>query len=401
LTAHFPAPTATRTRNLVGAKAQRFAPIEGLRAWLAWGVFVGHVVLFAGLSRVGIPHWAGEITTTSVEIFIIVSGFVITHLLLTRHETYLPYITKRFFRLFPAFVVCAAVGAGAIAISRTPWPADPTYQYGTQLIALQDAQTHHLTTHVLLHLVMLHGAIPSNVLNVSQWALLPTAWSISLEWQFYLIAPAVLLLFRKKSGPVVVALLTVAGLWSYNRGYLGTFESPSFLPGAGEFFLLGIACRFYWDEFRPPAPAAIAIGALAIGCLTGQMAIAIWLAFLTYAVSQKVPLRGVNQRFIGAADRLFVSRLAQWAGKRTYCVYLVHYPIYQLLLTALTVVALKSPIEVAGALVVLGFPLTVVAAEALHRCVELPGMSLGREVARRLGSASRSGVAPRPLATEL
>ena len=59
------------------AGVERFAPIEGLRAWLAWGVFFGHIVLFAGLSRIGIPTWAGEITTTSVEVFIIVSGFVI------------------------------------------------------------------------------------------------------------------------------------------------------------------------------------------------------------------------------------------------------------------------------------------------------------------------------------
>jgi peptidoglycan/LPS O-acetylase OafA/YrhL len=198
-----------------------------------------------------------------------------------------------------------------------------------------------------------------------------------------------------------VALLTVAGLWFYNRGYLGAFESPSFLPGAGEFFLLGIACRFYWDEFKPPAPAAVAIAALAIGCLAGQMAIAIWVAFLTYAASQKAQLRGVNRRFVRVADPLFVSPLAQWAGKRTYCVYLVHYPIYQLLLTALTVVALKSPIEVAGALLVLGLPLTVLTAEALHRYVELPGMSLGKEVARRLSSAAQSGVSARPLATEL
>jgi peptidoglycan/LPS O-acetylase OafA/YrhL len=401
LTSRLPAPNPAPTRNPDSAEAERFAPIEGLRAWLAWGVFVGHVVLFAGLSRIGIPTWAGEITTTSVEVFIIVSGFVITHLLLSRQENYLPYIAKRFFRLFPAFVVCAAVGATAIAISRTPWPGDATYQYGRQLIALQDAQAHHLPAHVLLHLVMLHGAIPSNVLDVSQWALLPTAWSISLEWQFYLVAPAVLLLFRRKGGAVVVSLLTVAGLWLYNRGDLGAFESPSFLPGAGEFFLLGIVCRLYWDEFKPPAPATVAIAALAVGCLADQMAIAIWLAFLTYAASQSAQLGGINRRFVSMADTLFVSRIAQWAGKRTYCVYLVHYPIYQLLLTALTMAALKPPTEVAAALIVLGFPLTVVAAEALHRYVELPGMNLGKEIARRLGAVSKSGAAPRALATEL
>lgn len=401
LTSPFQAPSPAPTRDLAEPKIGRFAPIEGLRAWLAWGVFVGHVVLFAGLARIGIPHWAGEISTTSVEIFIIVSGFVITHLLLTRQEPYLSYITKRFFRLFPAFVLCAAVGGVAIAVSRTPWPADPTYQYGRQLIALQDAQAHHLAAHVLLHISMLHGVVPNNLLNVSQWALLPTAWSISLEWQFYLLAPAVLLLFRRKAGALIVSLFTVAGLWFYNRGYFGAFESPSFLPGAGEFFLLGIGCRIYWDEFKPPAPAAVAIAALAIGAITDQMAIAIWLAFITYAASQNRELKGVNQRFVSIADLLFVSSLAQSAGKRTYCVYLVHYPIYQLLLTSLALAELSSPTLVAGALIALGFPLTLIAAEALHRYVELPGINLGKEFARRLGAVSTSAVVAHPLATEL
>jgi peptidoglycan/LPS O-acetylase OafA/YrhL len=376
---------------------ERFAPIEGLRAWLAWAVFLGHIVLFAGLSRSGFPERLGDIASVSVDVFIIVSGFVITHLLLTRQEPYLPYIAKRFFRLFPTFVVCAVAGAVAIAVSRTPWPGDPTYQYGQQLVALQDAQARHFTTHVLLHLTMLHGMVPNNVLNVSQWALLPTAWSASLEWQFYLVAPAVLLLFRRKGGALVVALLTVAGLWSYGHGYLGTFESPSILPGAAEFFLLGIASRFCWGEIKLPSPAVVAPAILAIGYLTEQMAIGLWLAFLTYMVRVSTETKasetsGADRWFVSAGDALFASRFAEWAGKRTYCVYLVHYPIFQLLLTAIAFAGVTAPDRVAGLLLLLGFPATALAAEVAHRYVELPGMALGKELARRLSYKAQSAV---------
>lgn len=360
---------------------KRFVAIEGLRAWLAWAVFLGHIILFAGLSRLGVPERVGETASVSVEIFIIVSGFVITHMLIAQREAYLPYITKRFFRLFPAFAVSATIGAAAIAISRTPWPGDPTYQYGLQLVALQDAQARHLGAHALLHLTMLHGLVPNNVLNVSQWALLPPAWSISLEWQFYVLAPLLLIAFRRTGGAILMAFLTAVGLWAFVHGRLGVFESPSILPGAAEFFLLGIASRLFSDDIEPAAPAAIAAASLGIGCLAGRMAIGFWVAFMAYLCCRRVQLDGPNRRFVIVADALLAGRLAQWAGKRTYCVYLVHFPVFQLLLTVFTLAGVRSPAGVAGLLLTFGLPLTAGAAEALHRYVELPGMRFGKEVA--------------------
>ena len=395
MTSRYLAPlSAASVDDASGTGVERFTPIEGLRAWLAWGVVLGHIVLFAGLNRIGIPAGAGEISTVCVEIFIILSGFVIAHLLLTRNEPYLPYIARRFFRLYPAFLVCAAVGAGTIAVSRTPWPGDPTYQYGGQLAALQQTQAQQFLAHVMFHLTMLHGMVSNSILNVSQWALLPPAWSVSLEWQFYLVAPAVMLACRRKGGAVAVGLLTIAGLFLYTRGYLGVFESPSFLPGAGEFFLLGIGSRFCCREFKPAAPTLIGAAALLIGYLAGQMAIAIWLAFLTYLCSRNVETKRVDRPLVKTADALFASRVTQWAGKRTYCVYLVHFPVFQLLLTLFTRVGLTSPDEVAGLLLLAGFPLTALAAEVVHRFVELPGMHFGKDVAGRLASTGAS-VAPR------
>jgi peptidoglycan/LPS O-acetylase OafA/YrhL len=88
-------------------------------------------------------------------------------------------------------------------------------------------------------------------------------------------------------------------------------------------------------------------------------------------------------------------------NKRTYCVYLVHFPAFQLLLTGFTLAGVQSPSKAAGLLLVFGFPLTAVAAEALHRFVELPGMRLGKEVARRLRAASKPDVVAHPWATRI
>ena len=45
----------------------------------------------------------------AVKLFIILSGFVITYLLDKRDETYLQFVVRRFFRLFPVFIVLAGV----------------------------------------------------------------------------------------------------------------------------------------------------------------------------------------------------------------------------------------------------------------------------------------------------
>ena len=42
----------------------------------------------------------------AVEGFIVLSGYVITQLILTKRESYRTFITRRFMRLFPVFFVC-------------------------------------------------------------------------------------------------------------------------------------------------------------------------------------------------------------------------------------------------------------------------------------------------------
>src|SRR5207237_4554322 len=85
-------------------------PVEGLRGYLALWVLVAHVLWVSGyqpaveplLRLIGAGGYA-------VKLFIILSGFVITYLLDKRDETYLQFVVRRFFRLFPVFIVLFVV----------------------------------------------------------------------------------------------------------------------------------------------------------------------------------------------------------------------------------------------------------------------------------------------------
>lgn len=87
------------------------ASIDGLRAYLAWTVVITHIVWYTGadgllpiLTRV---RWGGA---CAVQVFIILSGFVLTHLIIGQKENYGRYITRRSFRIFPVYLICLAAG---------------------------------------------------------------------------------------------------------------------------------------------------------------------------------------------------------------------------------------------------------------------------------------------------
>src|SRR3954469_11656757 len=84
-----------------------FRGIEGARAWLAWTVVIAHVFILSGLA--GTYPWAdkiGRLGNWPVNVSLIISGFVITNLIIAKKEPYFPYIGRQFLRLYPAYFVC-------------------------------------------------------------------------------------------------------------------------------------------------------------------------------------------------------------------------------------------------------------------------------------------------------
>ncbi|WP_268995436.1 acyltransferase family protein [Microvirga roseola] len=89
---------------------QRFQAIEGARSLLALWVMFGHLLQQAGLSKQVV--WPLSVIAgpdDAVRVFIIISGFVITHLVITSNESYGTYIVRRWLRLFPLMASCIGV----------------------------------------------------------------------------------------------------------------------------------------------------------------------------------------------------------------------------------------------------------------------------------------------------
>src|SRR5262249_18493741 len=160
----------------------------------------------------------------AVLIFIIISGFVITHLTIERPEPYRIYLLRRFMRIFPLFAVACVMGFLTLdlltaAMARSAWANDPDIprQIGV-MTSIAESGHKFLVPHVLIHLTMLHGVVSQNLLPWSDQVFDSPAWSLSLEWQFYLLAPLVILLACRPRGVVWLAVITVAAELAYGHG---------------------------------------------------------------------------------------------------------------------------------------------------------------------------------------
>jgi peptidoglycan/LPS O-acetylase OafA/YrhL len=321
----------------------------------------------------------------AVTIFIIISGFVITHLLLRGRDTYPEYIVRRFFRLYPAYFMCGLAGflisgMWPSVVHSVPWEtAEGWSAYAKTIDEISFETRHNALPHIALHAVMLHGLVPNEVLNHAAWTLLSPAWSLSLEWQFYLIAPLILVCLRKTvSGLLVIA---AAGLFLmlYRQGTLGTFDLGSSLAAASGYFAVGIASRLAVEPLSKRAPSPLLISFAAwfalLAFVPDWLPLAVWFPLFAYLLwSKHAPY--TKPIF----DWITASRVPLFLGRISYSLYLVHRPV-QIVLG--TVYVSFFPVAQGAMLIVqLGAViLAVAAAYALHLYVEAPGIAIGRRAA--------------------
>ncbi|HVY86638.1 MAG TPA: acyltransferase [Caulobacterales bacterium] len=368
----------------------RFSEIEGLRAWLAWTVVLCHLTEVLHLSFLNVDAWAHITAAVAVEVFVLISGFVIAGLILDRHESWPRFILRRAFRLYPVYLIALALGAfampaGLAALNRASWGQDHWSFWYNALLGETESVGRWPWAHWLLHLTLLQGAVPNEILPWSAVTFVGPAWSLSLEWQFYLFAPAIVWAMRKPAGAVVMTLLAFALAFLFQLGVFGTYESYTTLLGGLWLFLIGIASRLALPALqRLPMPQApLVIGAIGVGLITNAAALGIWaalLAFMARDESRKTVVSGVVRV-------LLQSPLATALGARSYSVYITHAPILLIILYLLPTQTLSR----AQTLFLLA-PLTIICAlavsELLYRIVERPMIRLGGRLAAGRGGAA-------------
>ena len=153
---------------------KRFQGLEGLRGVLAWAVVFSHLACFSDVYTHGFGALLARLGLPSVLIFVIISGFVITHAIIERPEPYRSYLTRRFMRFFhysrlPQRSAISPVMSKCLRSHASPIPAIPSSTSGL-VNGIASSNHQNFWLHVLAHLTMLHGAISDGVLPFSSYA---------------------------------------------------------------------------------------------------------------------------------------------------------------------------------------------------------------------------------------
>jgi peptidoglycan/LPS O-acetylase OafA/YrhL len=365
------------------SKPKHFVAIEGLRGWLAWAVVLSHIAYFSNLRHEFLWPFLRDAGLPAVRVFIILSGFVITHLLIERPESYPAYLTRRFMRIFPLFAITCFAGYFANDLHAALLSQGfGDREFAAVVSGIAASNYSYLWSHVLAHLTMLHSAISNSVLPFSEYAFNMPAWSLSLEWQFYLIAPFAVLFARRAPLALMISVLILVAQALYRRHWSGSFLQPGLLFASAEYFAIGIASRFLYPVVagrvkRPELALALIIVFYA---LIRQGALLVWL--VTFLGLVACP-SGSNY-FHKAYKWTLESRVALYFGSRSFSIYLSHV----LIIAGAQWFWLRffSGLPNFLALAVMTLPATLITAEFLYRYVELPGIRLGSLLARRFQS---------------
>lgn len=361
--------------------AVRVLEFEGLRGFLSWWVVIDHMLMACGYSVDTLPRGLRLLChgDYAVDVFMILSGFVIFNLLHDAGEPYVPFLIRRFFRLYPVYAFCMAVSVLFLPLvwdNSQHWPGSPVMQAA---IRNWYNDSSNLDWHLLAHATLLHGAIPNAILPGSAVAVLPPAWSVSLEWQFYLIAPLLFLLFRGKGYCRLMVFTVFAAVvtWFTQYRFSILFINNAFLPQRILMFLVGIISYLLWRQRKMDSDApAIFLAGLSplILFFTLSIPLALWSVVMAAAMSG-------NGAFGSRVAGLFTHPAIQKLGRISYSTYLVHVCC----ITAIQWLLFKmmpgaGPKQMFWMLLVPCVAAVYFVSCGMHRWIEVPGMRLGRRL---------------------
>jgi peptidoglycan/LPS O-acetylase OafA/YrhL len=284
--------STTPARAETRARLGHVPALDGLR-----GVAIAIVVAYHAF---GFPlgGWLG------VDLFFVLSGFLITTLLLEEHAAtgavrLRAFYVRRARRLLPALAVLLAAYVAISGIAGLGVVARFGFYTGNVYEAFVPGAAQHLVG--LNHL-----------------------WSLAQEEQFYLVWPAALLLAPKVRRPVLVLATIAAALMVYRLALAGTGASDAriyFAPDTNvDGLLLGAALAF-----RPFAvPRRFVVLASAVGAVLSLLIP----QSTALGVSATLPLAELAAVVLIAAavdGTLRLPRPLIWLGGISYSLYLWHY----------------------------------------------------------------------------
>jgi len=303
----------------------RIRAMEGLRGLAVLLVFLVHYdALFSFLAPRGsatyrISQVAGAMGNAGVDLFFVISGYLIYKILLTRNTALSSFWARRVERIYPTFLLAIILYvAGDVALpeaGKFDWRASGTIRY------------------VVENLLLLPGICPIK-------PIVSVAWSLSYEFLFYLVLPLAMVSLAlrkwKRSSRIcffvglimlhtLLSALGVMGHIRFSMFFVGIAlyecdESGVFadrLGSLGETFtLIAFCCALpvtAWLTLNAPKvtgadPFASGMSLFRFGALATTI-----MAVLSYAFY-----------FDGLLRRFFCLTPLRWLGNMSYSYYLIH-----------------------------------------------------------------------------
>jgi peptidoglycan/LPS O-acetylase OafA/YrhL len=351
------------------ATEARIAGLDGLRGLMTIVVLVSHYFgELPGGFRVFMLGWI------AVDVFFVLSGFLVGRLILDKgdRDNFLRvFYIRRVCRTFPIYFTCVIGAYALISWQNVSWNdmdhALPFWSYLT------------FTQNILFAMHTSTGA---------HW-ISPT-WTMAIEEQFYLIAPALMLFVpARRIVPVLLAIAIGAVVFRFACVALDwpKYTSLSLLPARADTLALGLLAavlfvRQWWQSERIILILRCSIPALVLAVV----------AIKILGPSSGILLTSLGFGLISLAAAIYVFIVACGAPEakslekkwfaffchNSFAIYLTHMPV--LWLTHGWVLGQKPSIETIHGLLItmLAIPICLGLSRLLTRYIEEPCMAFGR-----------------------
>ncbi len=337
--------------------SQRYATIDGIRGFLAFGVFVHHYVITWVDLRYGFccapPHnFENELGRGSVAIFFMITAFLFWGRTCAKRGLEIKkFFISRVFRIYPLYLVFVSLLFLAVAYEGNWTAAEPT-----SAIAKEAVKWFFFHTPIINRQGMAFGGVA--------WTLLYEAW-------FYLSLPllAIVFLQEKTFWKKALAAGAVAGLFVIN--HLSFATACAFLGGI-------VAVYWTLDAQRAKLARSKTATWIALACLA-CLGLFVYDPFTAAGIA----LLTVFFVVISSGNSLFgLLSLpgARWMGEISYSIYLVHGIVLWLVMNLLARIPEFHPsvFWLAGVGIALT-PLIVLLTSVSYIFIERPCIAMGHQ----------------------
>jgi peptidoglycan/LPS O-acetylase OafA/YrhL len=318
----------------------RYIPqFDGLRGLAILLVLIGHSGFLEAVPHAGML----EYTRFGVDLFFVLSGFLITGILLDSKESphyFRNFYARRVLRIWPLYYLVLFLAFVVAPLLRPAMRPTASSDWAAFVFYVQNIVFAHRDTYPFA---------------------LGATWSLAVEEQFYLTWPLLVFLLRKRTLAIVSASLPLVSLFvrlafhfhGAPLGFVHFFTLSRLdaiaLGSLAAMWLRAPSCTLAGWRTRAYHFLGIGVaGTLLARVLMHRNSSVVGYTFLAIAFTGLLGISLASDARSTQLGRALSARWLRYIGKISYGIYLLHYPIFILWARLIDSFGFRQPHQVAG-----------------------------------------------------